>query len=118
MARAPCRELKIILARFPQPIAAPASRTFTPEQLEHWLDSFDPPAAVVSMIDGYLAARVVSLQFIPPEDWSLAIVGDRIVWALEGIVEATVRNTCFNDATRSALPDGRRSTICADLHAH
>ena len=65
------------------------------EQLEDWLDSLDPPAAGVSMIDGYLAALVVSPQFIPPEDWRPRIVSDRIVWALEGSVEATVRNALF-----------------------
>jgi uncharacterized protein len=81
--------------RFKRPPKPKAPRTFTPEQLEDWLDSLDPPAAGVSMIDGYLAALVVSPQFIPPEDWLPTIVGDRIVWALEGTVEATVRNTLF-----------------------
>lgn len=47
------------------------------------------------MIDGYLTALVVSPQFIPPEDWLKPILGERVTWADEGTIEATVRNTLF-----------------------
>ncbi|MDE2623602.1 MAG: UPF0149 family protein [Betaproteobacteria bacterium] len=70
-------------------------RTLTRQQLEDWLASLDPPAPGVSMIDGYLTALVVSPQFIPPEDWLKPILGERVTWADEGTIEATVRNTLF-----------------------
>lgn len=69
--------------------------TLTRQKLQDWLASLDPPAAGVSMIDGYLAALVVSPQFIPPEDWLRPILGDRVTWADEGTIEAAVRNTLF-----------------------
>lgn len=70
-------------------------RTMTLEKLEVWLASLDPEAPGVSMIDGYLAALVVAPQFIPPQDWLPPILGDEIADALEGSIEATVRNTIF-----------------------
>ena len=81
--------------RFKRPAKPKKARTFTLEQLEDWLESLDPPAAGVSMIDGYLAAVIVSPQFVPPEEWLRLILGDRIVWAFEGSDEAIVRNTLF-----------------------
>ncbi len=69
--------------------------TLTPQKLEDWLASLNPPAPGVSMIDGYLTALVVSPQFIPPEDWLKPILGDRLAWADEGTIEAAVRNTLF-----------------------
>lgn len=48
------------------------------------------------MIDGYLAALVVSPQFIPPEQWLLPIVGREIADAPDGSIEAAVRNTIFH----------------------
>ncbi len=70
-------------------------RTLTCQKLEDWLASLDPPAAGVSMIDGYLTALVVSPQFIPPENWLKPILGERVTWANEGTIEAAVRNTLF-----------------------
>jgi uncharacterized protein len=68
----------------------------TLEQLEEWLDTLDPPAAGVSMIDGYLAALVVSPRFLPPEEWLGPIVGARVAQAPDGGIEGAVRNTLFN----------------------
>lgn len=70
-------------------------RTLTRTKLADWLASIDPPVAGVSMIDGYLAALVVSPQFIPPEDWLRPILGARVSEAEEGTIEAAVRNTLF-----------------------
>jgi uncharacterized protein len=81
--------------RLKRPSKAGKVRIFTRQKLEDWLASIDPPAAGVSMIDGYLAALVVSPQFIPPEDWLKPILGDRVAGADEGTIEATVRNTLF-----------------------
>ena len=52
-------------------------RALTLEQLEDWLDSLDPPAAGVSMIDGFLTALIVSPRFLHPDDWIWQIIGDR-----------------------------------------
>ena len=60
----------------------------TLEELEAWLESLEPPAPGVSMIDGFLAALVVSPRFIHPEEWLWHIVGDRGRWAPEGSTEA------------------------------
>ncbi|HWT29821.1 MAG TPA: UPF0149 family protein, partial [Propylenella sp.] len=65
-----------------------AKAILTLEQLEAWLESLDPPAPGVSMIDGFLAALVVSPRFIHPEEWLWHIVGDRGRWASEGSTEA------------------------------
>jgi uncharacterized protein len=65
-----------------------AKAMLTLEELEAWLESLDPPAPGVSMIDGFLAALVVSPRFIHPEEWIWHIVGDRGRWALEGSTEA------------------------------
>jgi uncharacterized protein len=81
--------------RLKRPGRARKARTLTRQKLEDWLASLDPPAAGVSMIDGYLAALVVSPQFIPPEEWLKPILGDRVTWAPEGSIEAAVRNTVF-----------------------
>lgn len=84
--------------------------TLTRQKLQDWLASLDPPAAGVSMIDGYLAALVVSPQFIPPEDWLRPILGDRVTWADEGTIEAAVRNTLFQRYSEigATLSGGRR----------
>lgn len=71
------------------------ARTLPRQKLAEWLASLDPPAAGVSMIDGYLAALVVSPQFIPPEQWLKPILGEQVTWAPEGSIEAAVRNTIF-----------------------
>ena len=81
--------------RLKRPARAGKVHTLSRQQLEDWLASLDPPAAGVSMIDGYLAALVVSPQFIPPEDWLKPILGERVSWADEGTIEAAVRNTLF-----------------------
>lgn len=82
-------------SQFRRAAKAKKPRILTLEQLEDWLDSLDPPAGGVSMIDGYLAALVVSPQFIPPEEWLSPIVGDRIAWASDHSIEGAVRNTLF-----------------------
>jgi uncharacterized protein len=69
--------------------------TLTLEQLEDWLDALGPPAGGVSMIDGYLAALVVSPQFVSPEEWLWPIVGDRIAWTSDNSIEGAVRSTLF-----------------------
>lgn len=81
--------------RLKRPYKGRKVRILTNSKLEDWLASIDPPAAGVSMIDGYLAALVVSPQFIPPEDWLLPILGNRVSEADEGTIEAAVRNTLF-----------------------
>jgi len=81
--------------RLKRPGRARKVHTLTQQELEDWLASLDPPAVGVSMIDGYLAALVVSPQFIPPEDWLKPILGERVSWADEGTIEAAVRNTLF-----------------------
>lgn len=70
-------------------------RTLTRTKLAAWLARIDPPVAGVSMIDGYLAALVVSPQFIPPEDWLRPILGSSVAEADEGTIKAAVRNTLF-----------------------
>lgn len=84
--------------------------SLTRQKLQDWLASLDPPAAGVSMIEGYLAALVVSPQFIPPEDWLRPILGDRVTWAVEGTIEAAVRNTLFQRYSEigATLSGGRR----------
>jgi len=81
--------------RLKRPDRTRRPRTLTRQKLEDWLASLDPPAAGLSMIDGYLTALVVSPQFIPPEDWLKPILGERVTWADEGTIEAAVRNTLF-----------------------
>ena len=71
------------------------ARVLRREQLASWLASLDPPAAGLSMIDGYLAALVVSHRFIPPEDWLKPILGERVTWVDEGTIEAAARNMLF-----------------------
>ena len=85
--------------RLKRPGRATKVPTLTRQKLEDWLASLDPPAAGVSMIDGYLAALVVSPQFIPPDDWLKPILGDRVTWADEGTIEAAARNTLFERYT-------------------
>jgi len=85
--------------RLKRPGRAKKVHTLTRQKLEDWLASLDPPAAGVSMIDGYLAALVVSPQFIPPEDWLKPILGERVSWADEGTIEAAVCNTLFHRYT-------------------
>jgi uncharacterized protein len=70
-------------------------RTLTLQQLEDWLGEQDPPAPCVSMIDGYLAALIVSPEFLPPESWLRPIVGADLVWAPDTSPEGVVRNTLF-----------------------
>ena len=70
-------------------------RVLTRQQLEEWLENRDAGAPGVSMIDGYLAALVVCPRFIPPEEWLRPIVGNEVIEALEGSIEAAVRNTIF-----------------------
>lgn len=70
-------------------------RTLTPDQLQDWLASLDPPAPCISMLDGYLSALVVSPQFIPPDDWLPPIVGAAAMWAPEGSVEDAATKAIF-----------------------
>lgn len=70
-------------------------RTLTLQQLEDWLGEQKPPAPCVSMIDGYLAALIVSPEFMPPESWLRPIVGADLVWAPNTSPEGVVRNTLF-----------------------
>jgi uncharacterized protein len=69
--------------------------TLTLEQLEDWLGDCDPPRAGVSTIDGYLAALIVSPEFLPPEQWLRPIVGDDVIDAPDRTLEGAVRNTLF-----------------------
>jgi uncharacterized protein len=71
------------------------SRTITLEQLEDWLADRDPPAPGVSMIDGYLAALIVSPEFVPPAIWLCPIVGKDVRDAEDATLEGAVRNTLF-----------------------
>ncbi|MEW9855665.1 UPF0149 family protein [Novosphingobium sp. M1R2S20] len=82
-------------SRFKRPKKPRKARTLTHEKLEEWLGSRGNPMPGVSMIDGYLAALVVSPQFIPPEEWLRPIVGEGIAWAPDGSMEEVVRNTIF-----------------------
>lgn len=66
------------------------------EQLELWLDNLDPPAPGVSMIDGFLAALVISPRFVHPETWMWHILGDRARYALEGTRAAAACQTIIN----------------------
>ncbi|WP_313647087.1 UPF0149 family protein, partial [Pseudomonas sp.] len=61
--------------RFKRPKKPRRARILTHDKLEEWLATREHPMPGVSMIDGYLAALVVSPQFIPPEDWLRPIVG-------------------------------------------
>lgn len=81
--------------RMKRPASPRRARVLTREQLANWLASLDPPAAGLSMIDGYLTALVVSPRFIPPEDWLKPILGERVTWAGEETIEAAARNTLF-----------------------
>lgn len=72
---------------------ARSPRTLSFEQLEEWLDNLDPPGPGVSMIDGFLAALIVSPRFIHPDEWMWHIIGDQAQWALEGTIEAAAANT-------------------------
>lgn len=81
--------------RLKRPGTARKARILTRQKLEDWLASLDPPVANVSMIDGYLAALVVSPQFIPPDEWLGPILGKQVIWAADGSMEAAVRNTVF-----------------------
>lgn len=70
--------------------------TLTLEQLEEWLDGLTPPAPGVSQIDGFLAALVVSPEFVHPETWLWHIMGDRAKWALEGSIAAAATKTIID----------------------
>jgi len=67
----------------------------TTEQLEDWFSNHDGPAPCVSMLDGYLAAIIVSPEFVPPHVWLRAIVGEDLVDAPDHTLEGVVRNTIF-----------------------
>lgn len=69
------------------------TRLLTPEQLEIWLASLDPPAPNVSTIDGFLAAIVVSPRFIQRDRWMRSILGDRVRHVLEGTRMAAAQRT-------------------------
>lgn len=81
--------------RLKRPGTARKARNLTRQKLEDWLAGRDPPTTNVSMIDGYLAALVVSPQFIPPDEWLGPILGKQVIWAPNGSMEAVVRNTVF-----------------------
>ena len=81
--------------RLKRPGTARKARILTRQKLEDWLASLDPPTTNVSMIDGYLAALVVSPQFIPPDEWLGPILGKQVIWAADGISASAVRNTVF-----------------------
>lgn len=81
--------------RMKRPASPRRARVLTREQLANWLASLDPPAAGLSMFDGYLATLVVSPRFIPPEDWLKPILGERVTWADEETIEAAARNMLF-----------------------
>jgi uncharacterized protein len=69
--------------------------TLTTEQLEDWFSNCDGPAPCVSMLDGYLAAIIVSPEFVPPHIWLRAIVSEELVDAPDHTLEGVVRNTIF-----------------------
>ena len=70
-------------------------RTITLEQLEDWLEDRNPQGPNVSMTDGYLAAVIVSPDFIPPDIWLGPIVGGDVTDADDDSFEGVVRNTLF-----------------------
>jgi uncharacterized protein len=70
-------------------------RTITLEQLEDWLEDRNPQGPNVSMTDGYLAAVIVSPEFIPPDIWLGPIVGGDVTDADDDSFEGAVRNTLF-----------------------
>jgi uncharacterized protein len=70
-------------------------RTITLEQLEDWLEDRNPQGPNVSMTDGYLAAVIVSPEFIPPDIWLGPIVGGDVTEADDNSFEGVVRNTLF-----------------------
>lgn len=112
-ARSLSRYMAVSMSKNPRlkrPVKARKVRTLTPQKLEDWLASLDPPAANVSMIDGYLAALNVSPQFIPPDEWLKPILGELVTWAAEGSMEAAVRNTIFQRYSEisATLSGGRR----------
>lgn len=72
------------------------ARLLSLEQLELWLDNLDPPAPGVSMIDGFLAALVISPCFVHPDVWMWHIIGDRGRYALEGTKAAAACQTIIN----------------------
>ncbi|GLJ00623.1 UPF0149 family protein [Sphingobium sp. BS19] len=82
-------------SRFKRPAKPAKARILTREKLEEWLANLDPQAANVSMIDGYLAALVVSPQFIPPEEWLLPILSREVANASDDSIEGIVRSTIF-----------------------
>ena len=92
--------------------------TLTLEQLEEWLGDCDPPRAGVSKIDGYLAALIVSPEFVPPEKWLRPIVGDVVVDAPDQTLEGAVRSTLFQRHNQISHLVRRRQTLRTDLHAH
>lgn len=96
--------------RLKRPGKTRQAQTLTLQKLEDWLASLDPPPACVSMIDGYLAALVVSPQFIPPDEWLGPILGKEVIWAPDGSIEAAVRNTVFQRYSKigSTLSGGPR----------
>jgi uncharacterized protein len=47
------------------------------------------------MLDGYLAAIIVSPEFVPPHVWLRAIVSEELVDAPDHTLEGVVRNTIF-----------------------
>lgn len=81
--------------RFKRAIKPGKSRLLTRQQLEDWLAERVPPAPNLSMLDGYLAALVVSPNFMPPEEWLLPIVGEDVCWAVTGTPEAIARDSIF-----------------------
>ena len=82
-------------SQFRRAAKAKKPRTFTLEQLEDWLSDRDPPAPCLSTIDGYLAALIVSPEFVPPERWLRHIIGDDLIEAAPNTPEGVVRNTLF-----------------------
>lgn len=64
-------------------------------KLEDWFSNCDGPAPCVSMLDGYLAAIIVSPEFVPPHVWLRAIVSEELVDAPDHTLEGVVRNTIF-----------------------
>jgi len=81
--------------RFKRSAKPKKALTLTTKQLEDWFSNCDGSAPCVSMLDGYLAAIIVSPEFVTPDVWLRAIVSEDLVDAPDHTLEGVVRSTIF-----------------------
>lgn len=93
-----------------------AAKALSLEELERWLDSRDPPAPGVSMIDGFLAALVIAPRFVHPETWMWHILGDRARSALAGTKAAAACQTIINRYNEISAVLGERPDAYAPIY--